>query len=172
MYTQDYDETYPIATDTSTIFWMLSIYPYVKNSQLFNCPSNTTYSPSVDPNAIDFSKYTTLTRSQSSYCMNQYFGYPSVAQAYLDQGAQLPPLKLSTIPKTAETVLLIDSKFAGGHTSYCASGESVDRVDSRHFEGANIAFADGHAKWNKPDFYNYSVGGNKTLPPWRYWRQN
>lgn len=172
MYTQDYDDTYPIATDTSRVFWMLLIYPYVKNSQLFVCPSNTTYPDSVDTNQIDFSSYTSLTRSQSSYCMNEYFGKPDVATAYQDQGAQVPPLKLSSIPKSAETILLIDSLFAGGHTSFCGSGEAVNRFASRHLEGANIAFADGHAKWQKPDFYDYSYGRNKTLPPWRYWRQD
>ena len=34
MYAQDYDERLPDATN-----WMDSIYPYVKNEQIFRCPS-------------------------------------------------------------------------------------------------------------------------------------
>ena len=41
-YSQDYDEKYPYSrTDPDPAPWQTKIFPYVKSSQLFACPSNT-----------------------------------------------------------------------------------------------------------------------------------
>src|ERR1700743_3800079 len=39
-YTQDYDETLPWAQQAVGGAWNLLIYPYVKNDQVFQCPSD------------------------------------------------------------------------------------------------------------------------------------
>jgi prepilin-type processing-associated H-X9-DG protein len=41
---------------------------------------------------------------------------------------------------------------------------------ARHFDGADIAFADGHVKWEKQPFYKRMPGEanyNRILPLWR-----
>ena len=44
-YTQDYDETYPFSygfwPNNCGSYWPIEIYPYVKSSQIFMCPSAT-----------------------------------------------------------------------------------------------------------------------------------
>ena len=44
MYVNDYDERMPfcIASWFSTPSWMATIYPYIKNAQLYQCPSRPT----------------------------------------------------------------------------------------------------------------------------------
>src|SRR5690242_1981973 len=39
MYSQDYDERYPV--NGNQVYWMDLLQPYVKNSRVFNCPSTS-----------------------------------------------------------------------------------------------------------------------------------
>src|SRR5438552_8343561 len=43
MYVQDYDETYPIAcpNDWWYYIWGVNVQPYIKNVQVFKCPSDS-----------------------------------------------------------------------------------------------------------------------------------
>src|SRR5687768_4108149 len=44
MYADDYDERVVIGTDQFTAqFWAVKIQPYIKNEQIFNCPSNENF---------------------------------------------------------------------------------------------------------------------------------
>jgi prepilin-type N-terminal cleavage/methylation domain-containing protein/prepilin-type processing-associated H-X9-DG protein len=154
-YTQDYDEKYPIQGyypsgadqvkypdgTTSSNNWVLRIYPYVKSVQIFNCPSNTRTpwkggsgsASSPDPNPV----------YSVSYGMN----------SRLNGGTT--PLSIAAVEKVSETLMFADS--AGGSPygifDYYYEGATPATtsryVDDRHLDGANIVFADGHAKWKK-----------------------
>src|SRR3954471_3517680 len=53
-YTQDYDEKFPYAMVSNTSYdfgWSVIIQPYVKSTQLLQCPSEST-APTTDPSAI------------------------------------------------------------------------------------------------------------------------
>jgi len=129
MYAADYDEVHPMADN-----WSDAVMPYVKNNQIFICPS-----------AAD--------QTQRSYAYN----------GGLDQTSA------RVIPQPALVAMAFDSQpgtnLSGGQ----------DLVVSRHNEGANFAFADGHAKWVKDTNQNTlawdPLSGSAPLPgappaPW------
>jgi prepilin-type N-terminal cleavage/methylation domain-containing protein/prepilin-type processing-associated H-X9-DG protein len=99
-YNQDYDEMYPIAFYGSSasgtpVSWPLMIQPYVKNAQIFTCPSESddfgitpgTFSPAT-PNGI-----------LTTYAYNFYIG----ANNNTIYTKSLPEFN-----KPAQTVLLVD----------------------------------------------------------------
>lgn len=160
MYTQDYDERYPKyrfaprASDVNTkpFGWADSLLPYIKSQQLFQCPSESLkYDPSILP-GTQFSGY-------SHYAYNIWIG-----GYYIDDtgtGRTRAPMTQADIAQASLTVMLQEYSGEGNaasatSTSY-RNGKEINYW-FRHFEGANIAFADGHAKW-----YQGGEGSNKNL---------
>jgi prepilin-type N-terminal cleavage/methylation domain-containing protein/prepilin-type processing-associated H-X9-DG protein len=158
MYAQDYDDVmmpsccgfppddpnikgvvYPYhwgAYGCSLILWPDLIYPYVKNVQLFRCPTNPT--------------------AWTGYGYNYYYlgANPSGAKV-----TYVAPL--SQIASPSETVAIVD---AGNYLAYAPTiygsawvpgNTYFDRnyAGCRHSEGANIGFVDGHAKWMQARTY-------------------
>lgn len=106
--------------NTSNVMWMYSIYPYIKTTDVYNCPSHTY---SWDGN------YTGTIR----YAYSRYLGGRSLAQ----------------VKETTRTYLLGDSNYEPGESalSYVAYTGYSPRTyfDPRHSAGkANVAFVDGH----------------------------
>lgn len=153
MYTQDYDETYPITAGGSPeVYWYARIEPYVKSRQVMVCPSF-----GFDPtNCGGADLY--LSSNGSSYGGNIFVMGWRTAYA---------PATLAKIGTSAETILLSDS-WGGQNGSYTTCGSYAITnasmynawgapytdgfvATTRHLEGANIAFADGHVKWLKRD---------------------
>ncbi|MEN6546622.1 MAG: DUF1559 domain-containing protein [Armatimonadia bacterium] len=122
-YAQDYDEMFPPHRDTaSTYGWMDSFQPYVKNRQLFLCPSGTGTGVAVAANGVP-----------------THYGYN-----WRQLGADAPGTQrsLGTVTMPAETIAFGDS------VSYVISYYEVFyRPLPRHNEGTNLVFVDGHAKW-------------------------
>jgi prepilin-type N-terminal cleavage/methylation domain-containing protein/prepilin-type processing-associated H-X9-DG protein len=56
MYTQDYDETYPYACPNGwwQFTWELNVQPYIKNIQVFRCPSDSTAQQTTDQNGATY----------------------------------------------------------------------------------------------------------------------
>lgn len=150
-YTQDYDEMYPIlgwATGDTVIYpngasgsnnWIMRIYPYAKSVQLFNCPSSTR----------KWNGEISVTSLTSYGANNHLIGIGGYT-----------PVPIAAVQKVSETLMF--TEVDGTHpymarNYYDASRFMVDR----HLEGANIAFADGHAKWKKMQ-RNTS---NQPVPP-------
>lgn len=143
MYAQDYDEILPRTRGGGTTgayfgpYWQVIIEPYIKNRQVFRCPSE----PSVE------------------------LGYGPGCRIFTNGGTGLALAKV-TVP--AETGVLVDyagaSPFdpAAGSAGYyihppsrtwCSgSATCPSSVSTRHNEGANVALADGHAKWYKAEY--------------------
>jgi len=132
MYADDYDERIPLQSytagssvtwpggGTSTyVRWHLLIHPYIKNIQLFNCPSSLT-------------KWDGNYTQAMNYGINTYLPYNQVS--------------LAQIEEPAETLLLAD---AVGTSSYRIhpTWNSGYHIDPRHNGGANAGLCDGHAKW-------------------------
>jgi prepilin-type N-terminal cleavage/methylation domain-containing protein len=96
MYAQDYEETLPFAgfdgAGTHLSSWMLQVSPYVKNGQIFKCPS--------DPNPNNVWDGT-LADVGVSYGYNFLF---------------LNSVSLAAVNKPSETIVLMDS--AGGNTDF------------------------------------------------------
>jgi prepilin-type N-terminal cleavage/methylation domain-containing protein/prepilin-type processing-associated H-X9-DG protein len=143
MYSQDYDETlpssgwlagsyqWPNGTYSGNNPWFLKMFPYVKSTQLFNCPS------------YDY-KWQGEPVSRTSYGMNANL-YPST----LNNGYGI---SLAAIEKPSQTLLVADSQGAAGYTVFSgyyapADPASERGMSDRHLSGAVLAYADGHAKW-------------------------
>ncbi len=134
-YVQDYDERFQHhyhKLDTTIIYYHPNgghgdyyldpidfIYPYAKNEQMFQCPS------------------TTATTYHDCYA------FPTNT-SYIDTKA------LGDIYKPAETVMYIDgiNAWLDGSTRLGEQPEPP-RLHSRHNEGVNVAFVDGHQKWTR-----------------------
>jgi prepilin-type N-terminal cleavage/methylation domain-containing protein/prepilin-type processing-associated H-X9-DG protein len=142
MYVQDYDEKYPILSyldseqvvppngvGTTNNCWIFRLQPYLKSSQLFNCPSSTR-AWTGDQNAA----------ANTSYGANSMFLQAGTA------------VSMASVDKPSQTIMFGDSDGASPYTffNYYYSGPSAVRyLSDRHLDGANIAFADGHVKWMK-----------------------
>jgi prepilin-type N-terminal cleavage/methylation domain-containing protein/prepilin-type processing-associated H-X9-DG protein len=171
MYQQDYDEhmmawTYALPLDAqgwsgypshnTSFMWYHAIYPYVKNWQVFNCPSE------------DKAQY--FTGSYNSL-MGYGFNYKSPTGGHLcfsNCGIDIGLASLAAIEEPAETLVIVDSASQALYANSGASGKwptlaemqtdsdctysRLDCVRVRHFDTVNVLFMDGHVKslpWQK-----------------------
>lgn len=153
-YTQDYDERFalrdcgrlpgaygsgpvPGAPDFNWVAswssyqntWINQIYPYVKNTQVYHCPSGTPAPIGCDYGMPDYG-YTTT---------------PAVARVSMFR--TVPPPSLGQFTRPAETMMMTE-KTSGGNPQYVLMDQYYC-CDPRHNEGGNVAFIDGHVKWMK-----------------------
>jgi prepilin-type N-terminal cleavage/methylation domain-containing protein/prepilin-type processing-associated H-X9-DG protein len=134
-YTQDYDEKFPnIDGNTGTLTnpgWAYAIQPYIKSEQLFQCPSETTSAP-TGPTIIT-AEDRAMAAGSNDYFMNYNLG--SQSEAILEY--------------SSNTIMNGDGQGTTNNANNnVTSAPSVGR--SRHLEGANYSFADGHVKWYRP----------------------
>lgn len=176
-YTQDYDESYPMwrqlkpdgtscspfgdcgwATDRSNII-NAPIYPYTKSRQVLQCPSEPTDGAGT-PSA-NFTDY--------FYNSNVGSNGTRVGACPSDNPEGTPGRNASAFDASSLTILLGESasqaadSFSNGGTSCATTLGTKDMAitharfsltngsASRHLEGANYAFADGHVKWYRPE---------------------
>ncbi len=159
MYVQDYDETFPKwnwgsdRNNPNARIWFAQIYPYVKNGQVFECPSRDTGTP-------PYSYYASTCPGCGTVC----YGF----NEHLHQVA----LKLASVQYPSEGLLMGDCqhplggwaqsscdyilvRYAHSKTSGCGCPPNptifYQRVEDNaaHNGGSNIAFIDGHVKWLK-----------------------
>jgi prepilin-type N-terminal cleavage/methylation domain-containing protein/prepilin-type processing-associated H-X9-DG protein len=195
MYVQDYDEHFPFGgwRPTSTVGntcggcdgtweWQNTIYPYIKNGQVYTCPSTGDYLIASDNNITTYQ----WNANPESYLYNNMLGI----------GRQ--PVNLAAVTASAATWLVMDGHSdwgCGGGTPACGGTDWDGRVGSiwnyeddtfgtnaslitgwlswqgftwalpRHTGGANIGRVDGHAKWQNmaPQGLNITVPQGNTL---------
>jgi prepilin-type N-terminal cleavage/methylation domain-containing protein/prepilin-type processing-associated H-X9-DG protein len=147
MYAQDYDEMLPAedldynsstAEDAGDGTWRGMVYPYVKNAQVFVCPSHTPAATVFDGRYNDYSL-------NGGYAINvcHHGGTAAVAPPYGKALAQ--------IEDSSSVIFLMES--TGTHEigqeedthGWVPAGAAV-----RHNDGANYSFVDGHVKFLKP----------------------
>ncbi len=136
MYAQDYDECIVMTTHMGTAnLWQGLIMPYVKNVQIYNCPSAPSNLQSQS-NPI----------SARCYYMN----------SLLSTAYHMGGLSLGRIASPAECVLLCECGSSTGmdyetKPSWMISNPTQCGLAQRHNEGQNVGMCDGHAKWYKPN---------------------
>ena len=157
-YTQDYDERYAMykvvggtGEAGSPYGWADAIQPYLKSSQVFQCPSDTLAPPTLAP-----------LPKQVGYCDYVYNvalgSQPSAVAPATGAGASLSALENAPL-----TMMFMDARndndtqasnngsarmtTRGGGGVGLAMASNFDAT--RHLDGANLAFADGHVKWYK-----------------------
>jgi len=149
MYAQDYDEilpdedydyngngTYNEAGADGT--WRAAILPYVKNVQLYFCPSHrpsNRFDGSINDCGLN-----------ASYAINDvHQGMPGVT---CPRGNSL-----GIVEDASAVIILLESDGSweiGGGTYITHGWRQSGSAPTRHNDGANYAFVDGHAKWLKP----------------------
>ncbi|MFQ6098707.1 MAG: DUF1559 domain-containing protein [Armatimonadota bacterium] len=169
MYAQDYDErmaTRAIVAGPGNIrmAWGMQIYPYIKNLQIFRCPSDG--SPHADPYDDEaFAPGGHIYYSYGHNCRALGTGYGSSPFARM----------LAQFTRPAETYMVLDhdnacakaSRSCGCGCGGLSSLQARIRNGCRHNEGANVAFVDGHVKWLKYDALNPDWGGVQNWH-WNY----
>ncbi len=143
-YTQDYDERYPRtesvaglpqgANGTNVNWWRFRLEPYIKNWQCFNCPSSSQ-----------------INMADSTLQALSHYGY----NCLLNGDA------MADGPSPSEKIALGDSLhwcgdlYNGANFAYAAKSgwydlsQAANRTldKTRHNDGSNLVFADGHVKW-------------------------
>jgi prepilin-type N-terminal cleavage/methylation domain-containing protein/prepilin-type processing-associated H-X9-DG protein len=198
MYIQDYDEKLPTwngssatsanVTASNTYGWADSLQPYLKSTQIFQCPSDSSSANSFtsalggltpDPSKSGYTDYwmniTASNISDASFnspsttvLLGEVLGndssgtyWNSTSQAYAAGGASVaaggPANEQYACNGTEATTPLSSSFLASG----------FDSAISRHLTGSNIAFADGHVKWQKAvsDTVNQLAGVYNACTP-------
>jgi len=161
------------------LHWTGEVYPYVKNLQLYACPASNTDAYMIPPGGWgpDPMVY-------SDYAMNGCLGAMGGGGGCIT--GWLIPLKQAAIYRPAEMIMLKATDGPGWFYTYnpdkaYAEGAYVGpnpwdsaaynpnwkwpNIETRHNNGGNFAFVDGHAKWmsrEKAYAFDGSGGWNNT----------
>ena len=174
MYTQDYDETLPMATyspwcglavnDFRIPKWMDMLYPYIKNEAVFTCPS-------FPGDAANHQKYVyqpatcvgARATQYGTYSLNGVYPAMTAVSAHGPAGLALPAISLP-----ADTIFLneggdwgVNRNAVTGWTANPVMDKTASPISLRttiggqsvivgkmfHSGGMNNVFCDGHAKW-------------------------
>ncbi len=171
-YMQDYDDVYPMHYN-GTERWPQIMNPYVKSNQLYQCPSR-------DAGFEYKGDYTSA--GTIGYGMNYWlnsFYYPSSTDKGIRMAAIQRPTEtvwiaeINGIPRGSDPGVVNEhqsypsyyGKFANPtSTTYGMSvtPETKGRLTTRHLDGLNVLWADGHAKWLKRDVLENDTGTTTT----------
>ncbi len=172
-YVQDYDETYsgsfrdnPALNKRTSYAEM--IYPYIKSTQIFGCPSAGPDSRFTNDDVNNCAANPITCNATINYAYNSITA-PNVGNSNGDRSNN----PSAAISSPAETILLMDGRSTGGRFSFY----NVWRTDEtdingsyygqtwngnvtdpstpfkRHLEGANILWYDGHVKFARSTRY-------------------
>ncbi|HJN14570.1 MAG TPA: prepilin-type N-terminal cleavage/methylation domain-containing protein [Armatimonadota bacterium] len=150
MYNGDYDERFYVhcpqdAGRDGSNCQLIAVMPYVKNDQIYKCPS---FGRDNRMGGRPFEGGSpTLPSVPRSYGFNMGLDWKNLAQ----------------VAYPAECIMIADSTNVAMRTNCCATGYLAPaprnsccviravygRVSPIHNEGANHCFVDGHAKWMK-----------------------
>ncbi len=137
-YTQDYDEKIlPKPDFPNNQHFGTLLQPYIKSTQVFMCPSGagSLYSATatIPSDNVDHVWYTGT--SSTAPLFTATYGMNSTVYEF--------PLSKFQTPVT--TGMFFDAAWP--EVSDIASTTNFGNSASRHFDGLNIAYADGHVKW-------------------------
>jgi len=173
MYSQDYDEklprantpspgsVYPDGSTGTNFLWYHQIYPYVKSTQLFICPSTNSTWKGAYGMASGFMPY------GYNYELN---AGPSLAS--INQVALMPTIADSTYYLMDATNTCTTASPGQDSTMICvsfASGTNHDPPDPRHLDTFNMLFADGHVKSERTSEWTTGNAKASTDPIWQKW---
>jgi prepilin-type processing-associated H-X9-DG protein len=178
-YAQDYDERLPcwymysVSGHTSMSAEQPGMYAmmksYLKSDAVWICPSD--YANETAQMCAEYTcKYgqgdaratisTVQGKTGRSYVQNSVL----LRGQYLSPDASYTGVLLSAIAYPSEAMLLADGN--SGATDVGIDGNAAWAIPPRHFGGANVAYADGHAKWKPgPIAQKGTVGTN---PQWTF----
>lgn len=167
MYMQDYDGMYMghymTGNGGALVAWPVFLQPYVKSTQIFDCPSfNYTF---------DGTTSGTFGGSGIPYGYNQWLSqwwYPGTTDASITRPATTVMVaETGGTPNQTIGYLVSYSPNTLPPATYNATKYGLT---SRHLGGLNVLWCDGHVKWLKQEVLNADTGGpNTTATGSIYW---
>jgi len=162
MYKQDYDERYLCHyAGNPLVAWPVILQPYIKSTQLFDCPSyNYTFSG------------TTASAAGIPYGYNQWLSnypgwYPCTDATITRPTTTVMVAETGGTPDQSTGYLVSYSPYSLPPATYDATKYGLT---SRHLGGLNVLWCDGHVKWLKQNILNADTGGpNTTATGSQYW---
>ncbi len=144
MYMSDYDQRFPFAFAwdvNNGLYWKHQIYPYIKNGQIFVCPSDMVGENGDPSDTVGNEDTTYITNYYTSYGYNWNAGGGGVLCAGY-------PIGDTAIQAAAEMWILADSTQLVSEPTYIQYGYAGQHAHwvFRHNEQANFAYVDGHVK--------------------------
>jgi len=122
--------------------WMDSIFPYVKSTQIFVCPSSQ------------------FAKNSTNYGYSMAFGsYRSYPSYFGGGGAYFVPISMAVVTRPSEVLVIAEYSSTSSHlmgpqdmraraAQLVGSGaDPTNTMVTPHLEGGNAVYADGHAKW-------------------------
>jgi prepilin-type N-terminal cleavage/methylation domain-containing protein/prepilin-type processing-associated H-X9-DG protein len=157
MYVQDYDETYPgrwtgwydppVTPIRAYVSWRVLIQPYVKNVQVFACPSNPVSRGSLAADLYD--RYLNPPIPAGYACNSSHGVTGSVGPMPSGTG-----VALGAVERPAELIFFGENGtwryeiYIAGYNP--ANANAIPEVYGGHSGMGNYIFGDGHAKAMKP----------------------
>ncbi len=141
MYSQDYDECHPVycrvviapsytnGVDTGGHTMYGALVPYVKNAQIFQCPSHRPVT------GINWNNWGYAITTKTSYGINLYYLNNSSYKYASDTLSNDDPARVACM-----------TEWDGSYHSVYWPWMNSDGL-YLHNGGQNVAFADGHSKW-------------------------
>ncbi len=164
MYLQDNDERFPphvtertaptpSRADAALHSYRFKLMPYVKNDGVFKCPSAPAW-PAPGPGQWFSTDYGNNHNEANLPTAQQTSWYRSNPDFGFNEGTSLADLD-----RPAEFILIGDAGRSDGSASrgglypqpWAFSVTTQSRLLARHQGGANIAYADGHSRWTRPE---------------------
>jgi len=132
MYNQDYDGRWP-CYHSDYMGWAELIIPYVKNQQVFQCPSHDSRVSAPLSYAANDSSYKSYGNGPWSYGV--YVGHRAKVE----------------VPAETALILEVHTDSWSVSSNFPNSRWPSHDMYTGHNGGSNIGFVDGHAKWMKPE---------------------
>ncbi|BCM93517.1 hypothetical protein IAD21_05408 [Abditibacteriota bacterium] len=157
-YTQDYDEKMPMSRTDNIVIngintgqapWQVVIQPYVKSTQLFKCPSNT--SNSFATNSQNTIPMSYLANGQGPYVdmVGQFGGIRPICDMQVNGGSVgAGGASLASIGSVSQVIAVGEHPNRSDPEFYSTS--SGDMSFQNHLGTTNFLFCDGHVKAMKP----------------------
>ena len=179
-YAQDYDEImvdswygtasfFTSSDATANYKWMDALEPYVKSTQIFNCPSRSRM-PASTVNDLNyrFRGYTSFGQYAGGYGIND--SYTNNSTDNFNGVAGQPLAKIQSAATTVMAADVLVKSYSSAHATFrfgpdapdstpegvvadplAMSGKRLHRIEDRHLETTNALYADGHVKAVKLD---------------------
>ena len=167
-YTQDYDEKVPSAHCQETRAWYNKMQPYIKSTQIFKCPSDSSdvlpfNSTQITPNGyrVSYGYNWDVGQYEGGEPNIAKFTFPANAVTITDAGSLA-----NSDRRVTETSPLKDAVNSRRILAIADLGQPRDPAEPdfmaptpRHLGTVVCAFVDGHVKALRPEKFYYSGSG-------------